>query len=94
MTRKAHHRYKIGIVNALLAALLLALGAIVDVFPHLIWFFLNDERRCGIAIVVLSKYDADIVRIVLIAGLLEAICTGLMDEISAICIRCRCSSQR
>ena len=100
MTRKAHHGYKIGVVDALFAAFLLAFRTIFGVIPHLFWLFINDERRCGITILVLSKYDADIVGIVMIAGLLEAICAGLMDEISAICrfdgggsSCCRCFSQ-
>lgn len=99
MTWKAHHRNKVGIVDALIAAILLALRTIFDIFPHLIRIFVNDERRCGIPILVLSKHDADVVRIVLIAGLFEAICAGLMDEISVICrvdgggSRCRDSSQ-
>ena len=100
MTWKAHHRHKIGIVDALFAAFFLALVTIFNVFPHLFWLFINDERRCGITILVLSKDNTDVVGIVMIAGLLEAICAGLMDEISAICrfdgggsSCCRCFSQ-
>ena len=99
MARKAHHGHKVGIVHATLAATFCVLKFIISIFPHVLRIFVNDKRRCGAAVLVLSKDDADIVRIVMVAGLLEAICAGLMDESSGICrvsgggSGCRSSSQ-